>query len=180
MTIIELIFIGIGLGMDACSVAICKGLSMQKMSWYKAFIIALYFATFQLLMPLIGYCFGDCLGEQVKVYNHIIACVLLLLLGINMIKEAYTNDDDNIDDSISFKNMIVPAIATSIDALTVGMTFSLLDINIILAGIIIFIVTFLLSIIGTRVGQLFGEKYKQKAQILGGIILLALGIHMLF
>lgn len=180
MTIIELIFIGVGLGMDACSVAICKGLCMQKMSWYKAFAIALYFATFQLLMPLIGYYFGGCLGDEIKVYNHIIACVLLLLLGVNMIKEAYTSDDSNIDDSISFRHMIIPSIATSIDALTVGMTFSLLDINIFFSGIIIFIITFILSIIGTRIGQLFGEKYKRKAQILGGVILLILGIHMVF
>lgn len=180
MTIIELIFISIGLGMDACSVAICKGLCMQKMSWYKAFVIALYFATFQFIMPLIGYYFGGCLGEEIKVYNHIIACVLLLLLGFNMIKEAFTSDDSNIDDSISFKRMIIPSIATSIDALTIGMTFSLLDINIFSSGIIIFVITFILSIIGTRIGQLFGEKYKRRAQILGGIILLVLGIHMLF
>ncbi len=179
MTIIELLLVGIGLGMDACSIAVCKGLCMKVMNWNKAFIIALYFATFQLIMPLIGYYLGNNIGDHIKKYGHIIAFILLVLLGINMLKEALSKDDYHLDDDVSFKKMLMPSIATSIDALTVGTTFSLLDVNILNAVIIIFIVTFILSFLGTKVGQLFKERYRSKASIVGGVILIIMGIKML-
>ena len=177
MNFIELIIISIGLGMDACSVAICKGLCMNKLNICKGIIIAIWFATFQLLMPIIGFYFGGFFGDNVKVYSHLVAFFLLILLGINMIRESKHND--SLNDDISPKSMILPSIATSIDALTVGITFSLLSINIYKAGIIIFIITFILSILGVIIGQLFGSKYKNKAQILGGIILIVMGIKII-
>ena len=177
MTIIELIIISIGLGMDACSVSICKGLCMSKFNIYKAIVISMWFATFQLLMPIIGYYFGNTFGSNIKTYSHLIAFILLIILGINMIKES-NEKDLSINDDVSVTSMIIPSVATSIDALSVGVTFSLLDINIFSSSIIIFIITFILSFIGVKIGEIFGSRYKSKAQVLGGIILIFMGIKM--
>lgn len=179
MSIVELILISIGLGMDACSVAICKGLCMNKKNYNKAIIIGLYFALFQFIMPLIGYYFGNKFGNNLKIYSHFISFILLLLLGLNMIKESISNDDSDYNDDVTFKAMIIPSIATSIDALSVGITFSLLSINIMSSCIIIFIITFILSFVGTLAGQIFGIKYKNKSEIFGGLILVIMGIKML-
>lgn len=179
MSTIELILIGIGLGMDACSVAICKGLSMNKKNYKKAIIISLYFSTFQFIMPIIGYNFGYIFGNSLKIYSHLIAFILLFLLGINMIKESFNKDDDSFDDDVCFKVMLIPSIATSIDALSIGITFSLLDINIFISCLLIFIITFILSFIGTIIGQIFGIKYKNKSLILGGLILVFMGLKIL-
>ena len=178
MEYIELLFVSIGLGMDACAMAVCKGLCMNKMNWCKAFIIAMYFATFQLFMPIIGYYMGSYL-TYVKQYDHIIAFILLTLLGIGMIKESFNTLDHTFDDDVSFKKMFLPSLATSIDALTVGITFSLLDVSLYPAVIIIFVVTFLLSILGTRLGQICGAKYHAKAELVGGIVLIIMGLKLL-
>ena len=175
MTLLELIFISIGLGMDACSVSISKGICMSKYSIYKGIIIGLWFATFQLIMPLIGYYFGNIFGSNIKVYSHLIACILLVLLGINMI---ISKEDINVDDDISVGSMILPSIATSIDALSIGITFSLLDNNIYTSVIVIFIITFILSLLGTKVGNIF-NKHSNKSQLIGGIILIVMGINMI-
>lgn len=180
MSIVELILISIGLGMDACSVAICKGLCMDKRNYNKAVIIGIYFAIFQFIMPLIGYYFGNIFGNNLKVYSHLISFILLFLLGISMIKESFNKNDDSYNDDVNFKAMLMPSIATSIDALSVGITFSLLNINIISSCVIIFIITFILSFMGTIVGQIFGIKYKDKSQIFGGFILIIMGLKMLF
>lgn len=177
MNIIELIILGIGLGMDACSVAICKGLSMNKYSFYSGVIVSIWFATFQLLMPIIGFYFGSILGSNIKVYSHFLAFIILILLGINMIKES--NSSEVLNDSIKPTDMLLPSIATSIDALSVGVTFSLLDINILMSSLIIFIVTFIVSFMGVKIGYLFGSRFKDKAQILGGIILILIGFKMI-
>lgn len=179
MTLFELIILSIGLAMDASSVAICKGLCMNKLSIKKSVIIGLYFATFQLLMPLIGYYFGNIFSDSIKTYSHLVAFILLVLLGISMLREAFNKKDESLDDDVSFKSMIIPSVATSIDALSVGITFSLLDIKILSSCIIIFIITFILSVLGTLIGTIFGIKYKNKAQILGGIILICMGIKMI-
>ena len=178
MNILELIIISISLAMDATSVALVKGLSMRSYSIYKSIIIAIYFSTFQVLMPIVGYIFSNYLGSNIKIYSHTISFILLLVLGISMIRES-KNEYKDVDDSISFKSMIIPSIATSIDALCIGITYSLLDINIYISSIIIFIITFILVFIGVIVGNIFGIKYKYKAQILGGIILIILGIKMI-
>lgn len=165
--------------MDAFAVAICKGISMKKMNWKKACIIGLWFGGFQALMPVIGYFLGSTFEELVVSIDHWIAFVLLSLIGGNMIKEAFSKEEEKNDDDISFKTMLVLAVATSIDALAVGITFAFLNVNIILAISLIGITSFVLSVIGTKVGNKFGDKYKNKAEFVGGIILVLLGLKIL-
>lgn len=178
MGILELILIAIGLAMDAFAVSVCKGLSMKKMEWKKSVIIGLYFGGFQGLMPLIGYVLGIGFEEKIKSIDHWIAFALLAFIGINMIKEAFGKKEQT-DDKIDFKTMIILAIATSIDALAVGVTFAFLDVNILLAISLIGIITFILSIIGVKIGNVFGDKYETKAELAGGFILIFLGAKIL-
>ena len=178
MGVIEIILIGVGLAMDAFAVSICKGLSMSKMEWKKAGIIGMYFGGFQALMPVIGYFLGVGFEDKIKSIDHWIALILLSIIGINMIREAFS-DEDEADDKIDFKTMIILAIATSIDALTVGVTFAFLSVNIWFSMVVIGIITFIMSVIGVKIGNVFGDKYKSKAEITGGIILILLGIKVL-
>ena len=179
MGFIELIILSIGLAMDAFAVAICKGLSMSKMNWKKAFIIGLYFGGFQALMPLVGYLLGINFQEKITSIDHWIAFLLLGIIGINMIKEAISKDSEKQNDSIKFKDMLILAVATSIDALAVGITFAFLKVNILLAISLIGIITFIISVFGVKIGNLFGDKYEKKAEFAGGIILILLGIKIL-
>ena len=178
MELTEIFFISIGLGMDAFAVSICKGMSMLKIKWKNALIIALYFGIFQAIMPLIGYLFANKFNTTLININYWIAFVLLISIGINMIKEAFKENDKE-DDDISFKTMIVLAIATSIDALAVGVSFGFLKVNIYMPIISIGIITFFLSILGVKIGNKFGEKYRQKSEILGGIILIIIALKIL-
>lgn len=178
MGIIEIILMGVGLAMDAFAVSICKGLSMQKMEWKKAGIIGLYFGGFQAMMPIIGYFLGVGFEDKIKSIDHWIALVLLSIIGINMIREAFS-DEEEADDKIDFKTMVVLAVATSIDALTVGVTFAFLSVNIWFAITVIGIITLVMSMIGVKIGNVFGDKYKSKAEITGGVILILLGIKVL-
>ena len=179
MGFIELIILSVGLAMDAFAVAICKGLSMSKMSWKKASIIGLYFGGFQALMPLIGYLLGINFQEKITSIDHWIAFVLLGVIGINMIKEAISKDSEKQNDSIKFKDMLILAVATSIDALAVGITFAFLKVNIVLAISLIGIITFIISVAGVKIGNVFGDKYEKKAEFAGGIILILLGTKIL-
>ena len=180
MGLVEIILIAISLAMDAFAVSICKGLSMKKMDWKKAIIIALYFGLFQGGMPLIGYILGVGFEESIKFIDHWIAFGLLAFIGGNMIKEALSkNEDDEVDDKVDFKTMIVLAIATSIDALAVGVTFAFLNVNIILAVSLIAIITFIISCIGVKLGNVFGDKYEKKAELAGGIVLVLIGLKIL-
>lgn len=179
MGIVEIILLSIGLGMDAFAVAICKGITMKKMNWKKAFIIGLYFGGFQALMPILGYSLGTIFGNAIINLDHWVAFILLGIIGGNMIKDSFSKECDDFDDDISFKIMIILAIATSIDALAIGITFAFLKVNLILAISIIGIITFILSIIGTKVGNKFGNKYEKKAELIGGIILILLGTKIL-
>lgn len=179
MELVELILISVGLGMDAFAVSVCKGLSMSKMNWKKAIIIALYFGGFQALMPVIGYYLGSSFEAIVTNIDHWIAFVLLLIIGGNMIKESFSVDSENCNDDVSFKTMIVLSIATSIDALAVGITFAFLKVNLILAVSLIGIITFALSVFGVKIGNKFGDKYERKAELVGGCILVSLGIKIL-
>ncbi len=180
MGIIETSLIAVGLAMDAFSVAICKGLSMKKFDLKKAIIIALYFGIFQGVMPIIGFLLGNTFVETIEKYDHWIAFVLLVIIGVNMIREAFDKDDcETTNDSVDFKSMIWLAIATSIDALTVGITFSFLKVNIWFAALLIGIITYVLSVIGVMIGNKFGVKYKAKAEVAGGIILVLMGIKIL-
>lgn len=179
MGLIEIFLIGIGLAMDAFAVSICKGLSMKKIDWKKAIIIALYFGGFQALMPVIGYFLGTTFESFVVQVDHWIAFLLLGFIGGNMIKEAFDDELEKCNDNVDFKTMFVLAIATSIDALAVGITFALLDVNIILSVAIIGIITFILSMFGVKIGNKFGNKYQNKAEFVGGLVLILLGIKIL-
>ena len=179
MGIIEIVLIGVGLAMDAFAVSVCKGLSMKKMEWKKAIIIALYFGGFQSLMPAIGYFLGVGFESYIESIDHWIAFILLTFIGINMIKESFHKNDKDADDKIDFKSMIILAIATSIDALAVGVTFAFLDVNIIFSIVIIGIITFIISCIGVKIGNVFGDKYESKAEKVGGIILILIGLKIL-
>ena len=179
MGILEVVLVAIGLAMDAFAVSICKGLSMKKMSWKKAIIVGGYFGIFQGLMPVIGYFLGTTFENLVTKIDHWIAFVLLVFIGINMLKEAFGNESENCNDNVDFKTMVVLAIATSIDALAVGITFAFLKTNIVLASILIAIITFVVCIIGVKIGNKFGDKYERKAETVGGLILIFMGIKIL-
>lgn len=179
MGIIEIALIGIGLAMDAFAVSICKGLSMKKLNWKKAIIIALYFGIFQALMPIFGYFLGTTFDHYIINLDHWVAFVLLGVIGINMFKEAIWGESESVNDSVDFKTMIVLAIATSIDALAVGITFTFLKTNMILATLVIGIITFIICILGVKIGNKFGSKHGAKAELFGGVILIILGTKIL-
>ncbi len=179
MGIIEIFLISIGLAMDAFSVSVCKGLSMNKLDAKKAIIIAIYFGVFQGIMPLIGYFLGTAFESLISEIDHWIAFSLLVFIGANMVGEAFASDSKTSNENVDFKTMFILALATSIDALTIGVTFAFLDVNILLAATIIGVVTFLLSLMGVKIGNRFGSKYEAKAEILGGIILVFMGIKIL-
>ena len=179
MHALEIILIAIGLAMDAFAVSICKGLSMKKMSWKKAFIVGSYFGLFQGLMPLIGYFLGETFESLVTKIDHWIAFALLSFIGFNMLQEAFKKNSDNVNDSVAFKAMLVLAIATSIDALAVGITFAFLQTNILFAVLAIGIITFGVCVLGVKIGNKFGDKYERKAEAVGGLILIFMGIKIL-
>lgn len=179
MDLFTLFTLAVGLSMDAFAVAICKGLALKKFSVKNAVIIGLWFGGFQALMPLIGYSLGVQFKNHITAIDHWIAFFLLSFIGLNMAKEALSREDEPADASLSIKNMLLLAIATSIDALAVGVTFAFLSVRIAPAVSFIGITTFLLSIIGVKVGSVFGTRYKAKAELAGGIILILLGIKIL-
>ena len=181
MRIIELFVLAVGLSMDAFAVSICKGLSLRKINWKHMCIAGAWFGGFQALMPLIGYYLGNLFAGTITNYAHWIAFILLFYLGFKMIKEAVTNEDEeeDVDNSMSIKSMFLLAIATSIDALAVGVTLAFLRVSIIPAVSFIGVVTFICSAIGVKIGSLFGDKYKSKAELLGGVILIAIGAKIL-
>lgn len=179
MGTIEILLISVGLAMDAFAVSVCKGLSMKKMNWKKAIIIGLYFGIFQALMPVLGYFLGTTFEQFITNIDHWIAFVLLSAIGCNMIKESFDQESENCNDNVDVKTMVILAIATSIDALAVGITFACLRINIVLPVISIGIITFILSVIGVKIGNKFGDKYENKAEFIGGLILILLGIKIL-
>lgn len=179
MSIIELIVTSFGVSMDAFATAICKGLAIRRNSWKNCFVVGLYFGVFQALMPLIGYLLGSLFGNIIIEFDHWVAFLLLGILGINMIREALYGNDDCNSSCLTFKSMLPLAIATSIDALAVGITFAFLNVNILSAILLIGIITFLMSFIGVKIGSKFGNKYEKGAQILGGVILIFMGIKIL-
>ncbi|MBE5920977.1 MAG: manganese efflux pump [Pseudobutyrivibrio ruminis] len=185
MSVLDIFLLGVGLSMDAFAVAICKGLAMKKVNKKQMILIALFFGGFQALMPLIGWLVGSTFAKKIAAFDHWIAFVLLALIGGNMAIDAIKewNQEDKveiIDPPIDFKELTLLAIATSIDALACGVTFSFYEnFNIIKAISIIGVTTFVISAGGVYVGNIFGDKYKAKAQLVGGIILIFLGIKIL-
>ncbi len=185
MGIIELVFLSVGLAMDAFAVSICKGLEMPVTNYKRAGIIALFFGAFQAGMPVAGYLLGSRFQKYIESVDHWIAFALLALIGGQMVYEAFRKDgggQENKDGSsvFSIKQLIILAIATSIDALAVGITFALLKgTNIFLSAGMIGIITFIISFAGVVIGNKFGNKYERRAQLAGGIILIAIGLKIL-
>ena len=165
--------------MDAFAVAVCKGLAMPKMSWKGAAIVGLYFGGFQALMPFLGYLLGAGFKDAISAYDHWVAFILLALIGGNMIRESREDEEESLDASLSFRSMVLLAIATSIDALAVGVTLAFLDVPILSSVCFIGVVTFCLSLVGVKVGNVFGCKYKSKAEFVGGLVLILIGLKIL-
>ncbi len=179
MSLLTLFITAVGLSMDAFAVSVCKGLAMKKLELKKILTISLWFGGFQALMPTVGYLLGSQFEQYVTAIDHWIAFVLLALIGISMIREALSKKEEEANDSTDIKTMFLLAVATSIDALAVGVTYAFLKVAIIPAVSFIGIVTFALSLAGVRIGNIFGIKYKSKAELAGGIILILMGTKIL-
>ncbi|MBE6693892.1 MAG: manganese efflux pump [Ruminococcaceae bacterium] len=178
MGIGDLFLLAVGLSMDALAVAICKGLSVRRLKLKHALTVGLYFGGFQAGMPLIGYFLGKQFESYITSIDHWIAFVLLTIIGINMIRESCSCAEE-LNDSFSPRAMLPMAVATSIDALAIGVTFAFLKVNIGAAVSFIGIITFLLSAVGVYLGNIFGAKYKSKAELVGGIVLIFMGAKIL-
>lgn len=180
MEIVTIIVLAIGLAMDAFAVSVCKGLSIQNTKLKDSIIVGAWFGGFQALMPLIGYLAGVNFAKYIEAFDHWIAFGLLALIGINMIRESFNKEEKEESASLAAKIMLVLAIATSIDALAVGISFAFVNYNIILSIIFIGAITFAISAIGVKIGSIFGTKYKNKAELAGGLILILIGLKILF
>lgn len=177
MKLWELFLLAVGLSMDAFAVSICKGLSVKKATVKEAATAGIYFGGFQALMPILGYFLGRSFQSLIADIDHWIAFVLLSLIGIQMIRES--KGEENVNSSFGVKEMIPLAVATSIDALAVGVTFAFLQVEMIPAVCMIGCVTFLFSAVGIWIGNLFGKRYKTRAEIMGGLILILIGLKIL-
>ena len=164
--------------MDAFAVSVCKGLSVQKVKPKHYLIVAAYFGGFQALMPLLGYLLGVRFEAMVANVDHWIAFVLLGLIGANMVRESRAGEE-KLDDSFTVSTMLLLAVATSIDALAIGVTFAFLGVNIVEAIILIGITTGIISGVGLKIGNVFGSRYKSKSEMAGGIVLILMGIKIL-
>lgn len=178
MDLLTLFILAVGLSMDAFAVSVCKGLSMQKMDWKNAWKAGAYFGGFQALMPLLGFFLGVNFRRQIESVDHWIAFVLLALIGINMVKESREKEEE-LDASFDVKTMLLLAVATSIDALAVGVTFAFLNVDIVPAVCMIGLITFCFSAAGIKIGNVFGARFQSKAELAGGVILILMGSKIL-
>ncbi len=178
MGLLELFLIAVGLSMDAFAVSVCKGLSLGKIKWKHMCIAGIWFGGFQALMPTIGYFFGNFFTDIITSYAHWVAFLLLLAIGANMVKESL-GEEEEVDASMTVKSMLVLAIATSIDALAVGVSFAFMKVQIVWAVLFIGLTTFVLSAVGVKIGSIFGAKYKSKAELAGGVVLIVIGLKIL-
>ena len=184
MSGIELVLLSVGLAMDAFAVAICKGLAMSRVNVKQCLVIALFFGGFQAGMPVLGWLLGSTFANKIKMVDHWIAFLLLGYIGVKMISDGIKEwkeetKVEEMDPPLDLKELLILAVATSIDALAVGITFSFLEVAIATAAAVIGIITFVISAGGVYVGNIFGERYKTKAQITGGVILVILGLRIL-
>lgn len=179
MGIAELFILAVGLSMDAFAVSICKGLSLGNIKVKHMCIAGAWFGGFQALMPLIGYFLGSFFAESITKYSHWIAFILLLYLGVSMMKESMDKEVEELNNCMDIKTMFLLAVATSIDALAVGVTFAFLEVAIVPAISFIGVVTFVCSAVGVKIGSLFGTKYKSKAELFGGLVLVLIGVKIL-
>ncbi len=178
MGIGELLLIAVGLSMDAFAVSVCKGLSVKRLQWKHALLAGLYFGGFQFLMPVLGWLLGSRFEHLITSVDHWIAFILLSLIGFGMIRESF-DETEELDDDFGVRTMLTMAVATSIDALAVGITFAFLAVDILPAAGLIGVTTFLLSALGIAVGGHFGERYRSKAELAGGLILILIGLKIL-
>lgn len=179
MGMMELFLVAVGLSMDAFAVSICKGLSVRKATLKQSLTVGAYFGGFQALMPALGFLLGVQFESFIVSIDHWIAFVLLAFIGGNMIREAFQKEEEEMNAAFDFKTMLPLAIATSIDALAMGVTFAFLQVNIVPAVLFIGVITFVLSAIGLKVGNVFGAKYKSRAELFGGVVLVLMGMKIL-
>ena len=181
MGLLELLILAVGLSMDAFAVSVCKGLSVPRAGAGECCIAGVWFGGFQALMPLTGYLLGSRFSGYIERFDHWIAFVLLALIGFNMIKESREEEEEEEKPyaGVNFKELLILAVATSIDALAVGVTFAFLQVNIVPAITIIGCTTFVISIAGVYVGNVFGSRYKSRAELTGGVILILIGLKIL-
>ena len=178
MSIIELLILSVALAMDAFAVSICKGLALKEIKVNHLALAGIWFGGFQALLPVMGYFCGSKFADKVDKYDHWIAFIILSLIGASMIKES-GGDEEEVNSNMDVKTMFFLAIATSIDALTVGITFAFLDVNIVVAVLFIGVITFVVSAMGVKIGSIFGDRYKSKAEMFGGIVLILIGVKTL-
>lgn len=188
MGLIELLLLAVGLSMDAFAVSVCKGLAMPKISFKSCAVCGVWFGGFQALMPLLGYLLGSRFESYINAIAPWVAFILLALIGGNMLREALSKSEETVEAGLDPKTMFLMAVATSIDALAVGITFALVPVRIVSSGafvntliavVIIGLTTFAISCAGVKVGNVFGTKYKAKAEFAGGAILILLGVKIL-
>ncbi|MGM9628084.1 MAG: manganese efflux pump MntP family protein [Faecousia sp.] len=180
MGIGELLLLAVGLSMDAFAVSVCKGLAMKKATLKAELTCGVWFGGFQALMPVIGFFLGALFADAIEAFDHWVAFILLAIIGINMLKEALSQEEETASADMCVKTMFIMAVATSIDALAVGISLAMAgSVNILAAALLIGVCTFLLSAIGVKIGNVFGSRYEKKAQMAGGIILILLGVKIL-
>ncbi len=175
----ELFVLAVGLAMDAFAVSICKGLSIRRLKLGHCLVVGLWFGAFQALMPTLGYFLGSTFAQLVQSIDHWVAFVLLLIIGGNMIREALGGDEEEVSPSLAAPGMFLLAVATSIDALAVGVTFAFLKVNIWAAVALIGVCTFVISAVGVKIGHVFGARFKSKAELFGGVVLVLIGTKIL-
>lgn len=179
MDMLSVVLIAVGLAMDAFAVALCKGLAMKRPDIRSILVIGVWFGFFQALMPAIGYLLGSSFYGYIADYDHWIAFILLLIIGLNMIREALSGEEEGVDDSIGFRTMLVLAIATSIDALAVGISLAMTGDDIVVSAVLIGVITFAISAVGVKIGSVFGDRFGSKAELVGGVILILIGFSIL-
>ena len=179
MGIIQLLILAVGLSMDAFAVSICKGLSIRKLKLRQALVVGVWFGTFQALMPAVGWLLGSAFTDLIVSVDHWIAFVLLSLIGGNMIRESFSREEEETDPSLAPMTMLLLAVATSIDALAVGITFAFLRVDVLPAVTLIGVCTFLISAAGVKIGNVFGSRYKSGAELAGGVVLVLIGVKIL-
>ncbi len=180
MGLFELLALAVGLSMDAFAVSICKGLSMRESNWRGMVVCGTWFGGFQALMPLLGFWLGSLFAAAIQAFDHWVAFLLLAVIGLSMVKDALSDEDECVDGDLGFKTMLTMAVATSIDALAVGISLAMAGgVNIWWAVLLIGCTTFLLSAIGVRIGSAVGARFEKRAQLAGGVILVLLGTKIL-
>ena len=178
MELLTVLLIAVGLAMDAFAVSLCKGLALREPSPKQMIIIGLWFGAFQGIMPIIGFLLGTGMYDLIRDFDHWIAFGLLLLIGANMIRESLSNEEEELDTDLGFRTMFFLAVATSIDALAVGITLAMDSSDIVSSSIIIGVVTMAISVMGVRIGAIFGDRLGKRAELLGGIILICIGLKI--